>query len=121
MAEISLDILLTDLNVKVTLNGFNGLLKLTGNFTSSYDVEMSSESLYFALKSLFGFDTLDINARYQTLSKAGKQRFDLIKGVSASANRCEQWPIPSFFARVKRRLTFEFKHLSGQTLRMFNN
>ena len=121
LSEVNLAIVLTDLNVKVTLNGLRGLLQLTDNSVSTFDVQMSSESLYFALKNLFGFDTLDVNARYQTLSPSGKQRFDLIRGVSAAANRCEQWPIPSYFMRIKRRLLFELNHYRGLILEKMDN
>lgn len=121
LSKLNLNIQLTDLKVNVTLNGFNGLLEFQDNSTIPLDVEMSSESLYFALKNLFGFDTLDVNARYQTLSNLGRKRFDLIRGVTASANRGEQWPIPTYLTRVKRRLIFEWNHYREQTLSMLRS
>jgi UDP-MurNAc hydroxylase len=107
--SLKTNIYISDYNQLYTLSGKYGLVINT--MKKEYDVFISSESLNYCFKELWGFDTLLINGRFQIYNN----HIDFYKfgNISSFLNRKEGFPIPNFKLKVikklKRFLGFKFK------------
>ncbi len=96
---------ISDYNQTYILSGKSGLIK--NNSNKNYDVKLSSDSLNYCFKEFWGFDTLQINARFQiTNQHSGFYNFG---AIASSLNRKQTFPIPSKFSWYLLKIKNIFK------------
>lgn len=99
--SLSSTIFVTDYQKAYLLSGHKGL-ETSDLSSENCDVILSSESLNDCFRELWGFDTLSVNARFQTQKDYSKFRH--FGEIAASLNRKENFPISSLLERVILRL-----------------
>lgn len=92
---------LTDLNKVFEFSGKNGLVPAEGNYASC-NISISSGALNYCFKELWGFGTLNINARFQVINDYYKVR--RIGNIAGSLNRQEPFPEPNLTSRIISRI-----------------
>lgn len=99
--DLNAVVFVSDYQKTFELSGKHGLVELS-NASRPWDISLSSESLNYCFKELWGGDTLNVNARFQT----GKNYFNFrVFGlIGASLNRKEKFPLPSFTDRLANKL-----------------
>ena len=65
---------------------------------------MSSDSLNYCFKELWGFDTLNVNARYQETKKGNIKSFQNFGWVASNLNRKEIFPGITLFNRIRNKV-----------------
>ena len=99
--SLSTLIYISDYKKTFSLSGKFGLVEVKNNYELC-DVSISSESLNYCFKELWGFDTLQINARFQILKDYN--RFRAFGTIASSLNRKENFPFISLLERVINRV-----------------
>jgi hypothetical protein len=84
----------TDHNASYVFDLDNGLLNSSLD-SRDCDVVLSSESLWYMFKHLWGGDTLYINGRYQIPQKGDVRSFDLLRETASQINKGEAIKFPS--------------------------
>lgn len=95
--SLSLELFITDYDEAYTVLGSKGIFKSNKNYESC-DIALSSDSLNYCFKELWGGDTLSINARYQIINDDSK--FRVFSSIASNLNREEKFPIPTLSEKV---------------------
>jgi UDP-MurNAc hydroxylase len=103
-------VFVTDHAKSYELSGTSGL-KLASIGLESCDLSLSSESLNYCFKELWGGDTLYINARYQ--AGVNYDSFHAFSEIASNLNRKARFPIPTFTESLIARA----RSLPGRILR----
>jgi hypothetical protein len=94
-------IYLSDVDRTMTFDMFDGL-RDAGSGRGSPDLEMSGDSLLFALNFDFGFDTLQVNGRFQEVVPGSRRMLSRQFGVARYNNNGLSFPA----------LLFDFEYLA---------
>ncbi|MBL7950494.1 MAG: MBL fold metallo-hydrolase [Flavobacteriales bacterium] len=105
MEALRATIHITDLGLTCALTTRSGLTEVEQH-PGTCDVALTSGALHYALSHLWGGDTLNVNARFQTPAGGMYQRFRLFGAAASLINRGESLDelFPSFTQRIKGRL-----------------
>jgi UDP-MurNAc hydroxylase len=107
--SLKANIFISDYEKSFELNGKDGLVKTNIN-QFSCDIILSSDSLNYCFKELWGFDTLAVNARYQETQKGEVKCFMNFGWVASNLNRKEIFPGLTLFNRIINKLLLTFNN-----------
>lgn len=101
------NIYITDYGRSFSMTGRKGLTEINMEYQNC-DIALSSEALYYCFKFLWGFGTLNINARFQTPKNGDYSRISRFMNVALHINRGEAYA--HLFDPLYDKVRFKIKH-----------
>lgn len=106
------NIYITDYKRSFSMTGRKGLTEINLEYNDC-DIAVSSEALYYCFKFLWGFGTLNINARFQTPKNGDCSRINRFMNLALHINRGEAYVhlFDPFYDKVRFKIKHELNKL----------